>query len=195
MPERQLSWQPAFSLSRKPVKRAGPRRKNRQNQFEIIIEQPQNNSSLTKCFTSAPVIRQRHSVFGNSSRGHSVVGNPQRVGSQRVENEPLLGLSPGVLPEESLNSARLSLDLEPSDETAGSRPSSLTTGSHYSTSALSPESTAGGHLIACPGSHATAPTVLANTSSPSFTAILSTVEYGSLTERFRPILTRCMRSL
>ncbi|KAH8696617.1 fungal-specific transcription factor domain-containing protein [Talaromyces proteolyticus] len=70
MPERHLSWQPGFSLSRKPAKRPTTRRTNRGEariackplQLEFIIERPNRNhetnksSSVTNCSYSKALL-------------------------------------------------------------------------------------------------------------------------------------------
>lgn len=159
MPKRELSWQPGYTLSRKPAKRP-TRRRNQQHRFEIIVEQPQtvHRDETEQASTTAAQnlgLSQNGSLHGASASGESVDYNDLPI-------------------DQSLEASKSSSGL-----------------SHLT------EGTCGPQDVVLSGPDTTPLAALPSTSSPSLalmSPVLSTVQYTSLTERFRPILTQCMRN-
>lgn len=192
MPEIQLSWQPGFSLLRKPRKRPVPRR-TRQQRFEFIIEQPQRAyrpgcSPSVIPFTSSPSL-------SDSLRERSIIAETNTTYFQDEageQNGSLIIPSVGTLNDEFLIRNEGSHDLEAINSTAEPRPDS------YSEDQLSPlylsehNPTAGEHNVIDPEPTAINPLAFTGVPSPAFTSVPRTIESNSLTERFKPILRRCM---
>jgi hypothetical protein len=99
MPEIHLSWQPGFSLSRKPkkrtitrrTKRVAPGEANGLQQFEFIAEQPARNHEA-RCPPSAPIITHSgataESITGyleSSDPGQSLVSSPENRGNAAAD--------------------------------------------------------------------------------------------------------------
>lgn len=140
MPERQLSWQLGFSLSRKPTKRAAPRR-NTQQGFEFVMEHPQRSYRRAR-YSPSEIARdnaQPSSSSASREKGSSIVASTYRAHfqSEAVEEED----------------HEPPIDADPSSFEA-----------------------------------------LARAPCPHPPPLPPTMEYSSLTERFRPILTRCNAS-
>lgn len=213
MPERPLSWQPGFSLWRKPTKRPAPRR-NQHHQFEIVVEHPQHRSyrharhSPSTQLPTPPHLRPPFS--SDSSSEHTAIEGPRRpyFQSEAIEgnegnegNEAhTAGRSPVVSEEELATSPEASSDLETIDSPTEPQPSrSHTDDDHSTTSPFSPEPITDECNVNDPDPNAAVLTAATTTAfSPSLmsesTIIPPTIEYGSLMERFRPVLTRCMFS-
>jgi hypothetical protein len=192
MSEKQLSWQPGFSLLRKPAKRTAPRR-NRQQGFEFVEEHPQREHRARR---SPSVTTFTHSgIFSNPSREDSIIVDthiaPFQSGAVK-EIEPPVDPSLEDLNDESSTRREGFPDLETIDGTNEPRLNSCNS-KDQSTSFRLPEPTTGGRNVAGSGPNAAAVSALTNIPLPIFTSVPPTVEYSNLTQRFRPILNRCMR--
>jgi hypothetical protein len=191
MPEKQLSWQPGFSLLRKPARRPAPRR-NRQQGFEFIEEYPQREHRA-KC--SPSVTTYTHSEFlSNPSREDSIIVDTHIAPFQNgtvEENEPPIDPSLETLNDESSTRSERFPDLETIEGTNEPRLNSCNNEDH-STSFHLPEPRTGERNVAGSGPNTAAVSALTNIPLPLFTSIPPTIEYSSLTQRFRPILNRCM---
>lgn len=176
MAEIQLSWQPGFSLVRKPAKRPAPRR-NRQQRFEFVVEHPQkahrarSSSSVTNTLTYSRSL-------SNSSRDHSIILDTHRAYFEKEaveENVPRIDPSLGALNHKSLTRSERSLNSETVDGRPETRLKSCTSEDQS----------------ARPSPQTAAVSTLPNVPSPLFTSIPATIGYSSLTQRFKPILNRC----
>jgi Fungal specific transcription factor domain len=191
MPEMQLSWQQGFSLSRKPAKRPAPRR-NRHQRFEFVVERPQRAHRARRS-PSATTLTHAGSL-SNSSREHSIIVDTHRAYFQSEaleENGPSIDPSLGTLNDEQSIRSEGSPDLETIDGTTKPHLNSYNS-QDQSTSSCSLEPTTGERNVAGPVSNTAAVSALAKISSPLFTAKPPTIVYSSLTQRFKPILNRCM---
>jgi hypothetical protein len=191
MPEKQLSWQPGFSLLRKPAKRPGPRR-TRQQGFEFVEEHPQREHRARR---SPSVNTFTHSrCFSNPSREDSIIVDthiaPFQSGAVE-ENEPPIDPSLETLNDESSTRSEGFPDLETIDGTNEPHLNSCNS-EDQSTSFRLPEAATGERNVAGSGPNAAAVSALTNIPLPLFTSVPPTIEYSSLTQRFGPILNRCM---
>ena len=186
-----LSWQPGFSLSRKPEKRSAPRR-NKQQQFEFVMEDPQR-ACRARHYLS-PFAFTHSGTSCDSPRDHSNIADPQTVHYQSEgveENEPPIEPSLKTLNDELSIMSEGSPELE--TISGMSNPHLNTCNNQYqSTSSPSPKFTAGEHGAAGPGLNAVAVPALTNNSSPLSIFVPPTIEYSSLTQRYQPVLDRCM---
>lgn len=200
MSERQLSWQPGFSLSRKPAKRPAPRR-NKQQRFEFVVEYP-SQAPLAPHAPRVPRARRAQSVtvlthaasLSHSSREDSIMVDIHKayVHSEAVEDDgPPTEPSLRIVNEKSSIRGEATPNLTTHDGTIGC---SLNSHSSEDQSTLwrSPEPTTDERHVAGPVPHTTAFPVWTDITSPIFTSQTSTMEYSSLTQRFQPILNRCM---
>lgn len=167
MPEVQLSWQPGFSLSRKPARRSAPRR-SRQQGFEFVAEHPQR------------IHRKRHSPSINTHGAYSH--------SKAVESSPSLV---SVNKESSIRREGGSPNLGLIDGTIEFHPNSCN-GEGQPTVLHSPGLTTDKHDVVGPGPNTTASSTLTNRSYPPFMSVPPAVECVSLTQLYSPILERCM---
>lgn len=208
MSERQLSWQLGFSLSRKPAKRPAPRR-NTQQGFEFVMEHPQR--SYRRARRSSVETARKHAEppsSGNSSRerGHSIVASTHKTHYQSgvVEEEdhqkPPVGADPSsleILDNESSLSSEASPDQDTIDGTneACSSPCQAegqAVGQAEGQASRSLEHTvAEEHTVDGSSPDAGAMTASVSYVCPQSPPLPPTMEYINLTERFRPILTRC----
>ncbi|ETS84560.1 hypothetical protein PFICI_02585 [Pestalotiopsis fici W106-1] len=83
MPERRISWQPGFTLSRKPAKRP-TRPRNRQQQFEIVVEQPETFHRRAKGQPATTTSQYQELFLGDSSKRRSDPETPNRASSNGV---------------------------------------------------------------------------------------------------------------
>lgn len=193
MPGIQLSWQPGFSLIRKPEKRPAPRR-NRQQRFEFVVEHPQ------RACRTRPALSVTASTYSgsvpNTSREHSIVGDTRAyIQSEAVEgygppSDPSLGTSN----HESATSGQRAPDLETADGAAELHLKSCISEDKFASS-HSPEHITGERNAASPGPNTMEVSALTSIPSSLFMHIPSTIGYTSLTQRFKPILNRCMHSV
>lgn len=201
MPERQLSWQLGFSLSRKPTKRAAPRR-NIQQGFEFVMEYPQRSYRPARCSPSDTATGNARPPSSSPSRetGNSIVATTHRAQFQNeiVEKEdhesPIDGYpSPfEALENQSPVSSELSPDQDTTDGTKEICSSPWQAGGQASTS---PGAMAADERnVDNSSQNAAALTALTRAPYPHPPPLLPAMEYSSLTERFRPILTRCNAS-
>jgi hypothetical protein len=107
------------------------------------------------------------------------------------ENEPLIDLSLGTLNDESSILDETSLDFEATGGRIEPRTNSCNN-DDQSTSSRSPGPMPGERNIMGAGSDSAVVSALTNVDPSLFTALPSTIEYSSLTQRFKPILNRCM---
>lgn len=209
MPEMRLSWQPGFSLSRKPARKSAPRR-NRQQGFEFVVEpvrshHRKNSSSPTTVPYSRPLT--------NSSKKHSIASNQHGTYSQgeyvkkpapsteklfEAESDDLL-IRSGEYFDLRKNDGITGPWLDTcaiKDQTASSGSSGSTAdrqlqildGSNidFGTSYESPSQVDTVVLGAAAVSTFVKPPYYLSTSVPP------TIEYRSLSQRLKPILNRCM---
>lgn len=233
MPERQLSWQLGFSLSRKPTKRAAPRR-NIQQGFEFVMEYPQRSYRRARCSPSETATGNARPPSSSSPRetGNSIVATTHRAQFQNelVEEEdhesPIDGYpSPfEALENQSPVSSEPSPDQDTTDGTkevcsspwqAGGQAGSQAGGqaSNSPEPMAADERNVGGSSsnaderstgsssqvndvrnVDSSSQSAAALTALTRAPYPNPPPLLPVMEYSSLTERFRPILTRCNAS-
>lgn len=184
MPEMKLSWQPSFSLARKPAKRPAPRRKKRHT-FEIVLEHPEGRR---RARGSPSVATSTHlDSPSNVSRVHTIIGGTPEAWdqSQFVEEDrpyPHLPLETSD-DEPSYDSEEL-----PCLETAGKfiEPHlNVCNVEHNECYAAD----AGFNALAAPVSVST------NDGTSHLIFVPPTLEFNSLVQRFRPILDRCMHSV
>lgn len=208
MPTPQLTWQPGYSLSRKPTKRSTVRRtkvgasKNadRLQQFEFIAEQPARhhgaNDSLplaTSTHIEPPIEPIINSQISSDNRGaspslakftkdhYSIVSHKRRARCQVVA---ISGIEPSYE----------TLDWASSDTSRienGEPPNSGTT---YETTALRPysgwsEDRHAAQLI--PGSSVDSQAQISEMNNIDL-GIPPSILYNSLSQRFRPVLDRCI---
>jgi hypothetical protein len=175
MSERRLTWQPGFSLLRKPARRRVPR-KNRRQRFEFVVEHPQRACR-------EPSFRE-HPTTVDTPRA-SLRSAPVQ------EHEPLTDLFLGTLHDELSIWDERSFGFETTGR-AIEPLSNLCNSYDQSTSSHSPDSTPGECDIMDSGPVSAVATALTNIESPLFTSLPPTVQYSSLTQRFKPLLNRCM---
>jgi hypothetical protein len=193
MPGIQLSWQPGFSLIRKPEKRPAPRR-NRQQRFEFVVEHPQ------RAYRTRPALSVTAFTYSGSvpdpSREHSIVGDTRAyIQSEAVEGHgPPSDPSLGTSNHESATMGQRAPDLETAGRSGRASLYSCIS-EDKSASSHSPEPITGERNAAGPGPNTMEVSVLTSIPSPVFMHIPPTIEYTSLTQRFKPILNRCMRSV
>ena len=223
MPERKLSWQPGFSLYRKPAKRPAPRR-NQHHRFEIVVENPQDRSyhyardSPSTRLPARPPLPPP--LPSDASTEHNTTTKPLRGTEFQIETFEAIprtedgegnashtsGRSLVISDEEAASSSsssheeEASSDPETIDTPTEPQPSSSPNDGdedQFTTSALSPEPLVDEFL----GDNSDANATVLNSATaglfsdsllPESTIIPLTIEYGSLMERFRPVLTRCM---
>jgi hypothetical protein len=187
----QLTWQPGFSLSRKPAKRPVQHR-NRQERFEFVVEHPQRAHRARRSPSATSFTHSKSR--SNSFREHSIIVNTHRayLQSEAVEeSEPPIDLSLRTLDDESSIRSAGSPDLETIDGATEPRPNSCNC-EYQSTSTRSPDATSGERNITGSGPDSAVVSALTYIPSPLFKSVPPTIEYSSLTQRFRPILNRCM---
>lgn len=181
----QLSWQQGFSLTRKPAKRVTRRRK-RQQRFEFVEEDP-NIAYHTR---RSPFIAAYSGSLSGSSREHPITAEIR--GSYSLTETPkedgsLIDLSIGTSID---NGQRImdegSPDLEEINETIEPHLKSCNT-EDQSVSWHSPG-------LATSENNVVAVWALTDIPAPLFSSITPSIEYSSLTERFKPILDRCTHS-
>ncbi|RDL41498.1 Uncharacterized protein BP5553_01477 [Venustampulla echinocandica] len=169
----QLSWQQGFSLSTKPAKRRAPRR-NRQERFEFVVEHPQRAHRARR---SPPVTTFTHS----GSLSNSIIVDTHRAYFQSEaveENVPHIDPSLETVNDERTISGTTSPHLNSCNS------------EDQSTSLRSPEPTTCERNVASPVPNAAAVSAMTNIPFPLFTSKPRTIEYSSLTQRFKPILNR-----
>ena len=191
MPEMQLSWQPGFTLLRRPAKRPASRR-NRQQRFDFVVEHPQRAHHARR---SPSVTTLTHSGYHfDVSRENSVTVKIQSASFQTdaaEEDAPVVDLSLETLNDESSIRSDRCPHIETIDGTNEPQQNSCNTQDRV-TSSRSPKPTIGESNVGGPGLDATAVLALADILPPSFTSVPPTIDYHSLTQRFKPILNRCM---
>lgn len=189
MLEMQLSWQQGFSLSRKPAKRLTQRRK-RQQRFEFVEEHPQ----IAYHTRRSPFVTTHSGSLSNSSREHPIIAETHGSYFHREtpeENGSLIDLSVGTLNNGRWIMGEGSPDLETINETTEPHLNPCNT-EDQSISWRSPELATSEDNIAGPVPNATAVWALTDIPTALFASITPTIEYSSLTERFKPMLNRCM---
>lgn len=185
----QLSWQQGFSLSRKPAKRPTQRRK-RQQRFEFVKEDPQKAYHTRR----SPFATTHSGSLSNSSREHPIIAETHGsyfYGEAAEENGSPIDLSVGTLNNGRWMMGEGSPDLETIDKTTEPHLNRCHT-ENQSISWRSPEFANSEHNIAGPVPNAAAVWALSDIPTPLFASIPPTIEYSSLTERFKPMLNRCM---
>ncbi|KAH8676427.1 fungal-specific transcription factor domain-containing protein [Tricladium varicosporioides] len=207
MPVKQLSWQPGFSLSRKPVRRSAPRR-NRQQQFEFVVEYPIKDQQAKKSPSITTFTRSRS--LANSLREHSVISDKLRAYSQGEaveENGCSADTPPWASTDELLIGGEEIPNLEMIYGTTEPYLNSYNIRNQFSP-LCSPESTIERHLqldessislgtshdrlsqIPTTGPNPAAASALINIICSPSTSVPPTIEYSNLSQRFRPILNR-----
>ncbi|KAB8230975.1 transcription factor domain-containing protein [Aspergillus alliaceus] len=191
MPEMQLSWQPGFTLLRKPAKKPAPRR-NRQQRFEFVVEHPQRAYRARR---SPSVATFTHSgSLSNSLREHSIIVDTHRhFQGEAVEgNEAPIDPPLGTLNVKPPIRGEGSPDLGTIDVTSDPRLNSCNS-EDQSPSSRPPKLTIGERNVTGPEPNAAAVSALTNIPSSLFTSVPPAIEYSSLTQRFKPILDRYNR--
>ncbi|KAI9835126.1 MAG: hypothetical protein M1819_002495 [Sarea resinae] len=189
MPEMQLSWQPGFSLSRKPAKRPVPRR-NRRQQLEFVLEHPQRACRGRR--SPSVITLTQPGALSDSSREHSIIVDTQRASFQSEaveEHGQPIDPSLGTLNDDSSIRNEGSPDLGTVDASTEPRLSSCHSEDQFACS-RAPEPMTGEHTVAGPGPDDAAISALTNSPSPFITSVPPSIEYSSLTQRFKPILNR-----
>lgn len=211
MPTTQLSWQPGYTLSRKPIKRSiarrtkvgAPRSANRLQQFEFIAEQPAKHYEADR---SLPVVTSMHiepsiepaidCQISSDNSGVSlflakftkdqdfIVSDEHRV---RCEVEAISGIEPSVETLDRVSSDTFLIESgEPLD--------SVTT---YGTNTRRPYSCWSEDRYAAqlvPGSSIDSQLQKFARNNIDLD-IPPGILYNSLSHRFRPILDRCISNL
>lgn len=195
MPKTKLSWQPSFSLARKPAKRPAPRRKKK-NSFEIVLEHPESRrrARVSPCVTAS--IHSGH--FSDSLRDPTSIAETPSTWIQSdalEEGRPSIHLALDTLENQTaydgesvpyLDTAGTPTEPHPDvceveHENRNSRSLDLVTNECYVADAGPDTAT----ISASP---------LTETPTPHLIYVPPTLEYKSLTQRFKPILDRCMHS-
>lgn len=208
MPTTKLSWQPGYSLSKKPIKRSTARRTkvgvsrnaNRLQQFEFIAEQPAKHyeaNLLPSAATSRHI--EPHiepTINGQISSNSSGVSLSDAKFTQ--DQESIASDEDGVRCEVEVISGTKSsvekLDWVSNDTTLIERrepPNSVTT---YGTTALRPYSSWSEDRHAAqlvPGSSINSQLQIFEKNDIDLD-IPPSILYDSLSQRFRPILDRCI---
>lgn len=202
----QLSWQPGFSPSKRPVRRSRARRTNigplnGQQRFEFIVERPVRKTSSRSERPIQPVSRfEACSEFNGTSsppvnyrtKKHSVSscrhGGHCRYMSVK-DTEYFIDASLDDLRDKSLVNSCESVDLHTTDGTAERRPSPYNSRSRCQA----------GHTWSLQSDNQLrifeesklGPSMFYEGSSASV-SVPSGILYSDLRQRFRPILERCM---
>lgn len=224
MSEKQLSWQLGFSLSRKPAKRPAPRRNAQQGFEFVIEEPQLSHRyrRARRSPTETARVHLAGPLSSSPSResGHSIVADadadadahqthsPGNEAIQEDDDEPPLDTDPSsleleLLGDDSSTSTEASPDPNPFDGTNKAHAdasSCQTEGQSTAFSHVAEPTSAGDRndytdIDDLDEPNTTALTTL--TVAPyyfDFLPVPNTMEYNSLTDRFRPILSRCTAS-
>ncbi|KAL2075862.1 hypothetical protein VTL71DRAFT_805 [Oculimacula yallundae] len=179
MPENQLSWQPGFSLSRKPFKRPAVRRK-RQQQFEFVEDHSQKSQDKKSPLTGRTVSPSNYSRE-YPSRASTLAPDSRSDNPEKCASSDDLSLEdwsastsegPFFSKENRQSSEGNSISYNTEHK---STPTSLALLVHYE-----------GTLM----SQVTGFWASTDNRSFIFSSLPATISFGSLTQRFKPILNR-----
>ena len=191
MPEIHLSWQPGYSLFRKPAKRPAAPRRNRRQRFEFVVEHPQR-ACRAEVSPSPTAFARTESP--DSLREHPSTVNARKTCFEREavkDNRHLNDKPSEPLDVENFGRGEVSLNPQTFDEAIETRLISHND-EDQSTCSLAREFSTGEHRCIRSGPSADLISTFANIPSPLFTVVPLTIEYISLNQRFKPILDRCM---
>lgn len=179
MPMTRLSWQPGYSLSRKPTKRSVARR-NKLEQFEFIVEHPRAIGSAEGDPSAAIASQAESHVSPEHFALIQVTSDDdcleQSYSAPSDHQPPIRSANFSDLPAvDSSNTCYLD-----SDDVIGAR---------NSFTAL--KSTTCGHNVVAAESEGITDSILTELSTSLVPSIPSTVRFVSLTQRYKPILDRC----
>lgn len=199
MPERQISWKQGFSLSRKPEKRPTVRRKRRQ-QIEFVLEQPHASLQYQRRPRSSPtagVLSQAPRLPDGLPGDSEFPIDTQREHLQCedvIENEPPLDPSNGTLIDEFWADFEASPGFVEINDTSQPYQNSVNSlGNFPNEISLSVTPGAEEKVTFHSELDGTGSLTPYRSCSPNFTPYMSIMECNTLLERFRPILTRCMK--
>lgn len=200
MSRKQLSWQPGFSLSRKPVRRSIPRRKRHQ-QIEFVVENPFIDHQANNSGSEATLARSKSNATSSTLQKHG-------KGQGAEETGPFADTSLG---DSSDGSFLMIDDLRMVDKTCDPESQLYSNEFQFASLPLAAstiekqlqifdESTVdlGTIYYDNPNHIATLwprlglVSASTNGQKPEHTSIPQTVEYSSISQRFKHILNRCM---